>query len=177
MKLSVVIPARNEVHSVAETLRGVVEELRASWETDQRTSGIRFAAAAAPDLWVLGDTIWVHQVFTNLLSNARKALHGTAEPVIRLDYRLRPAAVAVTVADNGCGMSEERRRSIFIPFSSGFEEGTGLGMSLVFQFVQKMGWDIRVETALGRGTRITLTLPIHPGTFPESGVHQDAFGT
>ena len=158
-------------------LRGVVEELRASWETDQRTSGIRFAAAAPPDLWVLGDTIWVHQVFTNLLSNARKALHGVAEPVIRLDYRLRPAAVAITVADNGCGMSEERRRMIFIPFSSGFEEGTGLGMSLVFQFVQKMGWDIRVETALGRGTRITLTLPIHPGTFPESGVHQDVHGT
>ena len=79
--------------------------------------------------------------------------------MIRLDYRLRPAAVAVTVADNGCGMSEERRRMIFIPFSSGFEEGTGLGMSLVFQFVQQMGWSIQVESTLGLGTAIALTIP------------------
>ncbi len=144
-------------------LRAMVEELCASWETDQRNSGIRIAAGAPPDLWVLGDTIWVHQVFTNLMSNARKALKGADEPVIRLDFRARPATVAVTVSDNGCGMSEERRRMIFIPFSSGFEEGTGLGMSLVFQFVQQMGWDIQVESALGRGTRVSLTLPVARG--------------
>jgi two-component system, NtrC family, sensor histidine kinase PilS len=147
-------------------LRAAVEELRASWETDLRSSGVAIDGPEPPDLWVLGDTIWVHQVFTNLLSNARKALLGAAAPVIRLDYKVRRSAVAVSVSDAGCGMSEARRRAIFIPFSSGFEEGTGLGMSLVFQFVQQMGWDIQVDSALGRGTRVTLTLPIHAGTFP-----------
>jgi len=154
-------------------LREVVEELRASWETDLR-SDVAIAGPEPPDLWVLGDTIWVHQVFTNLLSNARKALKGAADPVIRLDYKVRGPAVAVSVSDAGCGMSEARRRMIFIPFASGFEEGTGLGMSLVFQFVQQMGWDIQVDSALGRGTRVTLILPIHAGTFPTQAIHQAA---
>jgi two-component system sensor histidine kinase PilS (NtrC family) len=154
-------------------LRTVVEDLRASWETDLRSSGLTMTAGKTPDLWILGDTVWVHQVFTNLLSNARKALKGVRDPVIRLDCKPRRTNVAVSVTDNGCGMSEARRRAIFVPFSSGFEEGTGLGMSLVFQFVQQMGWDIRVDSALGRGTTITLTLPIHEGTFPVDEVHQD----
>jgi len=157
-------------------LRTIVEELRASWETDLRSSGLAFAAGEPPDLWVLGDTVWVHQVFTNLLSNARKALKGCPDPVIRLAYRQRKTSIAVSVSDDGCGMSDARRRAIFIPFSSGFEEGTGLGMSLVFQFVQQMGWDIQVDSTLGRGTTITLTLPIHPGSGPEPAISQDLHG-
>jgi two-component system sensor histidine kinase PilS (NtrC family) len=156
-------------------LRAIIEELHASWETDPRSAGLAIQAQPPPDLWVLGDTIWVHQVFTNLLSNARKALKDAANPVIRLDYRVRPSTVAVTVSDTGCGMSEARRRAIFIPFSSGFQEGTGLGMSLVFQFVQQMGWDIQVDSELGNGTRVTLTLPIHSGTFPEPALSQDDY--
>jgi len=154
-------------------LRTIVDDLRASWETDQRSSGLPVTGPEPPDLWVLGDTVWVHQVFTNLLSNARKALNGIPEPAIRLNYRARQATVAVSVADNGCGMSEARRRMVFIPFSSGFEEGTGLGMSLVFQFVQQMGWDIQMESTLGRGTTVTLILPIYRGTIPSRENHQD----
>jgi two-component system sensor histidine kinase PilS (NtrC family) len=154
-------------------LRAVVEELRASWETDPRNAGLALAAGAPPDVAIQGDTAWVHQVFTNLLSNARKALRDIPAPRIVLEYRLRPAAVEVTVRDNGCGMNEERRRMIFTPFASGFEEGTGLGMSLVFQYVQKMGWDITVASTPGRGTRIALAIPLGPGTFPPSADGQD----
>ena len=140
-------------------LRDAVEDLRASWETDPRNAGVVLAAGAPPDVEVLGDPAWVHQVFTNLLSNARKALRDATGPRVDLHYRVRPATVEVAVLDAGCGMDEERRKMIFIPFASGFEEGTGLGMSLVFQFVQKMGWDIQVDSAPGQGTRITLTIP------------------
>jgi two-component system sensor histidine kinase PilS (NtrC family) len=146
-------------------LRHVVEEFRASWETDPRCEGLHLEVEPVPELTVLGDPVWVHQVFTNLLSNARKALRDTPEPVIRLSFQPRPRSgtVVATVSDNGCGMSEERRRAVFIPFSSGFEEGTGLGMSLVFQFVQQMGWSIQVESTLGGGTRVALTLPVQAG--------------
>ena len=154
-------------------LRNIVEDLKASWETDLRCSGIPLTTGTPPDLWLLGDPGWVHQVFTNLLSNARKALKGIPEPGIQLGYKARRAAVTITVADCGCGMSEERRRLIFIPFSSGFEEGTGLGMSLVFQFVQQMGWTIQVESAPGRGTAVALTIPVHAGTFSPPAVPQD----
>ena len=143
----------------------MVEEVRASWETDPRSEGLALVAGPVPDLVILGDPAWVHQIFTNLLSNARKALKGVAEPAIRLAFRAWPrvGVVIVTLHDNGCGMSEERRRALFIPFSSGFEEGTGLGMSLVYQFAQQMGWSIQVESTPGSGTAVALTIPLQGG--------------
>jgi signal transduction histidine kinase len=152
-----------------------VEDLRASWETDPRSSGVAFVPGAPPAVEVLADPAWVHQVFTNLLSNARKALQGVPDPCIRLEYQLRPDQVDVAVRDNGCGMTEARRRAIFIPFASGFEEGTGLGMSLVFQFVQKMGWDIQVDSAPGQGTRIVLAIPLQVPAPAEPGPREEIF--
>jgi two-component system sensor histidine kinase PilS (NtrC family) len=154
-------------------LRTILEDLRASWETDQRSSGLPLDLGAPPDLWVLGDPVWVHQVFSNLLSNARKALKNVNEPFIRLGYQPQGDRLGVTVTDSGCGMSEQRRRMIFIPFSSGFEEGTGLGMSLVFQFVQQMGWDIQVDSSPGRGTTVALSLPLAPETQSVPAVPHD----
>lgn len=149
----------------------VVEDLVASWEIDPRSQGLPLVVDPVPDLWVLGDPVWVHQVFTNLLSNARKALIGVPDPRIAMAFQRRPWALAITVSDNGCGMTEARRRAVFIPFSSGFEEGTGLGMSLVFQFVQQMGWDIQVESTLGSGTTIHLTIPLQDGNLPAPSSH------
>jgi two-component system sensor histidine kinase PilS (NtrC family) len=141
-----------------------VEELKASWETDPRSQGLALITSEVPSLTILGDPAWVHQVFTNLLSNARKAVKDRPGAEIQLRFRPWPRVnvVVITVQDNGCGMSEERRRALFVPFASGFEEGTGLGMSLVFQFVQQMGWSIQVESTLGQGTSVALTVPLEP---------------
>ena len=57
-------------------------------------------------------------------------------------------------------MDAEQLRTLFVPFSSTFKEGTGLGMSLVFQFVQAMGWDIRVQSQLNQGTLVGLKIPL-----------------
>jgi signal transduction histidine kinase len=117
---------------------------------------------------VLGDPVCVHQVFTNLLSNARKSLDGTAHPSLRIQFQKFAKNYEVVVADNGCGMSPEQLHSIFVPFSSSFREGTGLGMSLVFQFVQRMGWDIRIESRERVGTTVHLLVP--EGPEPEQGL-------
>ena len=154
-------------------LRATLEELRASWETDPRSEGLPLVMDPVPDVTILGDPAWVHQIFTNLLSNARKALKGVADPAIRLQFRAWPrvSVVVVRVQDNGCGMTEARRRAVFVPFASGFEEGTGLGMSLVFQFAQQMGWSILVESTQGAGTTVALTIPLqgpNPGPDPQT---------
>ena len=152
-------------------LRATLEELRASWETDPRSQGLPLLMDPVPDLTILGDPAWAHQVFTNLLSNARKALKDEADPRIQLQFRAWPrvSVVVVKVMDNGCGMTEARRRAVFVPFASGFEEGTGLGMSLVFQFAQQMGWSILVESALGKGTTVALTIPLQDANLDSDG--------
>lgn len=141
-------------------LPGLMEEVKASWETDPRNEGLHLSVETPPGTWILGDPICVHQVFTNLLSNARKALEGIAKPAIQIRFPRTGKALGVTVEDNGCGMAPEQLRNVFLPFSSSFREGTGLGMSLVFQFVQRMGWDIRIDSQEGSGTLVHLTLPL-----------------
>ena len=73
----------------------------------------------------------------------------------------------IQVTDNGCGMSPETLQSVFLPFASAFPEGTGLGMALVYRFVQQMGWEIDVQSAPGMGTRVNLTLPVRPAEEPD----------
>jgi len=145
-------------------LPDLIEEVKASWETDPRNEGLRLRVDEPPEAWILGDPICVHQVFTNLLSNARKALDGIPQPVVLIRFPRPAKSIAVDLQDNGCGMTPEQLRNIFLPFSSGFREGTGLGMSLVFQFVQRMGWDIHIESREKEGTTIHLVLP--PGARP-----------
>ncbi len=138
----------------------LIEELRASWETDPRVKGLELNLAPIPEVWVRADPLCAHQVFTNLLTNARKALEGVSEPQVHLAFEADPDLLMVQVRDNGCGMDAEQLRTLFVPFSSTFREGTGLGMSLVFQFVKAMGWDIRVQSQPGAGTVVSLKIPI-----------------
>ncbi len=138
----------------------LIEELRASWETDPRTDGLHLDIAPVPAIWVRADPLCAHQVFTNLLTNARKALEGILEAKVQMNFEVDSNALQVKVRDNGCGMDAEQLRTLFVPFSSTFKEGTGLGMSLVFQFVQAMGWDIRVQSQPTFGTLVSLKIPL-----------------
>ncbi|MCE1230133.1 MAG: ATP-binding protein [Firmicutes bacterium] len=138
----------------------LLEEARASFEIDARNEGLTLDMEPAPSLWVHGDAVSVHQVFGNLFSNGRKALKGSPEPRLSVRFQRQGEHLICDVEDNGCGMSSEQLRTLFVPFASGFVEGTGLGMSLVFQLVQRMGWDIAPESQKGLGTRIRLKMPV-----------------
>ncbi len=138
----------------------LVEELRSSWETDPRAEGLHLGLSPVPEVWVAADPLCAHQVFTNLLTNARKALEGVAEPQVHLEFEAESGHLMAQVRDNGCGMEAEQLRTLFVPFSSTFKEGTGLGMSIVFQFVQQMGWDIRVQSQAHFGTLVTVRIPL-----------------
>ncbi len=138
----------------------LIEELRSSWETDSRSAGFTLALAPVPEVWVRADPLCAHQVFTNLLTNARKALDGVVEPHVHMEFEEESGQLLAQVRDNGCGMDAEQLRTLFVPFSSTFKEGTGLGMSIVFQFVQQMGWDIRVQSQPRFGTLVTLKVPL-----------------
>lgn len=143
-------------------LPDLVEEARDAFETDPRSQGLGLAVDHPPAVWILGDRVCAHQVLANLLSNARKALREEVEPRLLLAFQLEPGEALLAVKDNGCGMDREQARAAFLPFSSGFHEGTGLGLSLVYQFVQRMGWDIRLESEVGQGTTAHLRIPTAP---------------
>jgi two-component system sensor histidine kinase PilS (NtrC family) len=139
----------------------VLEEVRSSWEMDPRTEGVPLAMGAVPAVSIHSDPVGLHRVLMNLLGNARKAVKDVATPAIRLEAAVSGQTLCLAVADNGCGMTPEQLDRLYVPFAGSFEEGSGLGMSLVYKFVEAMGWRIEVETALGVGTRVQIFLPIH----------------
>ncbi len=69
----------------------------------------------------------------------------------------------IQVADNGPGMPPEVERRIFEPFfTTKGDEGTGLGLAMVYACMQRHGGSIKVDTAPGRGTTFTLSFPRAP---------------
>jgi signal transduction histidine kinase len=96
----------------------------------------------------------------NLLLNACEATSGD-EGRINVELTEIPDGVQVRVADNGRGIPESVRDKLFEPFvSSGKENGTGLGLTVVQKIVQDHGGDVVVEQTSVEGTVFRLTLPL-----------------
>jgi two-component system sensor histidine kinase RegB len=101
------------------------------------------------------------QAIANLLDNAAEATEGRQAPELRISLTRVSEELRLTVADNGVGVPEALLRRIGEPFFTTKEpgHGTGLGLYLARHVVERQGGEMRVESAEGRGTRITLTMP------------------
>ncbi len=85
----------------------------------------------------------------------KQAPESGEDPLVRRDY------VAITVADDGSGMPEEVRQRAFEPFftTKPVGQGSGLGLSQTYGFARQSGGTVRIESALGEGTSVTIFLP------------------
>jgi signal transduction histidine kinase len=68
--------------------------------------------------------------------------------------------VAVAVSDTGPGIPRERLDRVFEPFYTGKPDGTGLGLAIAERIVAAHGGRIEIDSAPGRGTRVTLLFPL-----------------
>lgn len=102
----------------------------------------------------------ISQVFMNLLVNAGHAIEEKGD--IWLKTWQEGEWACISIADNGCGMSEETQRQLFEPFYTTKEagNGTGLGMSIVNEIIQKHSASIAMESVLGLGSKFTIYFPL-----------------
>jgi CheY-like chemotaxis protein len=133
----------------------------------------------------------VSQVLMNLAVNSRDAMKSGGRLDIRTAVVEADQAMALrlelpgpggyaqlTVADTGCGMSEETRGHVFEPFftTKPAGEGTGLGLATVYGIVKQSGGGIAIDSAPGRGTEIRILLPLAQGGAPARPVADAAPG-
>jgi signal transduction histidine kinase len=128
----------------------------------------------SPLATIFADATQLHQVWMNLVVNARDAmpqggtLHFRAANIELDDLIVRKhlgakvgAYVAVTVGDTGTGIAPASLDKIFDPFftTKGLEQGTGLGLSTALAIVKAHGGFLIVDSQLGRGTEFQVCLP------------------
>jgi len=111
-----------------------------------------------PSFTILGDGDQIRQVFWNIALNAIRAMAAGGA----LTVRAEPAdgTYRIVFSDNGRGMSEADLRRLFQPFRTNFPTGTGLGMAISYRIVQEHGGRIDVQSKVGEGTAITVSLPL-----------------
>jgi signal transduction histidine kinase len=131
--------------------------------------GIALSLEVAPDVGsIRADERKLKQVMLNLLSNAVKFTPEGGS--VRVAAKLEGEAIEVSVADTGAGIAPQDQALVFEEFRQvGSDrarkaEGTGLGLALTKKFVELHGGSMRLESALGRGSTFSFTVPLSPGT-------------
>jgi two-component system sensor histidine kinase PilS (NtrC family) len=126
-----------------------------------------------PSARVLGDPDQISQIFWNLARNALKAMPDGG--VLRISGELATGSYLLRVSDTGRGMTPSERDKMFQPFHSFFDQGTGIGMAIVYRIVQEHGGRVTVESMPGAGTVIAVELPIGGPPPSSHGVDDSAW--
>ncbi len=148
---------RPEALDIEEFCQRVVDKFRLMSAATHRIAfsadGEHFQAAADPQL--------LHSILSNLLSNAIK--YSPDGGMIQVDIFPKDTEFELSVTDEGLGISQEDRSHLFDAFQRGKNvsgiKGSGLGLSIVKQFVELHGGTITVESEAHKGSTFTVTLP------------------
>jgi len=146
----------------------VAEELRKSLELVDyhlRHRRIKVVRETAEDLPpIFADPQKLRQVFLNLLTNAADAMPDGGTITVRAALAESGAAPAVLIEfiDTGTGIDPEHLPHVLEPFYTTTEEGkgTGLGLAICRRVVQEHRGSIEIASALGKGTTVSLMLPV-----------------
>ena len=149
-------------------LTELLDAVRAQMEKQVTDKGLALDLAYAPEMpnVLKGDSRRLQQVFLNLIGNAAKfTVKGGI--TVRV-YRVNESRWGFFVADTGPGIPAEAQSYVFESFrqvegvTTREHGGVGLGLSIVKNLVGLMGGEFTLSSAVGEGTRFTISLPFEP---------------
>ena len=164
---------------------GLIEEIGALFTPQALEKRLEYRVSAGPDLpqTVRGDSMRLKQVLANLMGNAVKfTAKGSVEIAVSVVSRTGAEAVLrFSVCDTGQGIDATTQTRLFEKFSQGDSSttrrhgGSGLGLAISQNLIRRMGGEIRVHSAAGKGSEFffELALPLRPvsrGPFAQPGV-------
>ena len=150
---------RREPVELVELARDVLERFEHDPNWTNKHTLVLDALEPIEGVWDAGR---LDQVITNLVSNALK--YSPAGGEVRVALRERDGQIELVVGDQGLGIPAEDRPQLFQPFARGNAgmhgiPGTGLGLYVTAQIVERYGGTIRVESEPGKGSRFIVILP------------------
>jgi signal transduction histidine kinase len=165
-------------HRIPTSLAEVVDAVLDLAEPQLGRGHVEVKLEVPPTLpTVVADGDQLQQVFLNLVLNALDAMQSGGTLRIAASERVAPHAdrggaprrwVAIAFEDTGCGIQPENLDRIFDPFFTTKDpgKGTGLGLSVSYGIIEEHGGWFDVDSQPGRGTRMTIHLPVEPEPAP-----------
>lgn len=161
------MPAVRPLERVRELLAGEIQKRGARVEVEDLSGGAR----------VRVDPAQIGQLLLNLARNAMDAAEEAGRrPVLELSVTRQGPTVALAVRDNGVGIPPEEQERVFELFYSTRKGGTGLGLAIVDRIARAHGGRVKLESAVGEGTVVTVELPVaaSPEGAPRAAVESPA---
>jgi len=153
------IEALEEVVEIPELVAQATEP----WQDYDMVPVIRFETQHQGDAKLITDRIRLDIILTNLISNAvRYADRRKEETRVKIKTERSSELFVLSVADNGIGIRKEAQSQVFDMFYKAGERssGAGLGLYLVKKTVDRLKGKVHLESTYGRGTTVTVTLPV-----------------
>ena len=178
LDMSKIESGKVELRHESFNFRAFLQDFENLYGEQAKSKGISYETILASDLEVqiIGDSLRLNQVLSNLLSNALKFTPAKGMIKLRVSKTgedQENVYLRFEVIDTGCGIAEENYDKIFESFEQENVDvtykygGTGLGLSIVKRFTQLMGGSIHVTSVQGSGSTFTVDLPF--GKVKESG--------
>lgn len=127
---------------------GIPENVRVTTHIDETLGEIQ------------ADPVQLMLLFVNIISNALQAMKGEGQLAIEANASKEDGCLKIAIKDTGCGMRDDEKRQLFGPFFSTKARGVGLGLATAKAIVERHKGSIDVESELGKGTQVTIRLPI-----------------
>ena len=178
LDMSKIESGKVELRHESFNFRAFLQDFENQYGEQAKSKGISYETILASDLEVqiIGDSLRLNQVLSNLLSNALKFTPAKGMIKLRVSKTgedQENVYLRFEVIDTGCGIAEENYDKIFESFEQENVDvtykygGTGLGLSIVKRFTGLMGGGIHVTSVQGSGSTFTVDLPF--GKIKESG--------
>lgn len=132
-------------------------------EMKDRPCKIHFKKEELP-FYIIADEILLTHLLINIVSNAYKYSSGSKAPEIRITQKEKENFATVKIIDFGIGIPEDEKQKLFESFfrasNTTTYKGSGLGLVLCREFIEKMGGTISIDSELNKGTQVTIHIPL-----------------
>jgi len=144
------------------SLNDLIGKITELFKLETKNKQINFSSELSPDIsQIQADEDQVRQILMNVIINAIQAIPKKGEIKIKTEKTLLKGepAIKLMIEDSGIGIPEKDFTQIFDPFFSTKDEGSGLGLSIVYKLVEAHQGEIKVESQEGEGTKFVIFLP------------------